>query len=205
MSKRSTAAEFWPSTKSNFQLPHESDHRHPEIIPHHDDALHPAAVALPQGLHQFGVLFFLLGVQPLLELVEDDQHLLARRECPVPGAVRPASLSDPGCRAGPDSVSADRSAGGFLFPRRWLRRRRRSRRRTGEAATPPSPATICRTPMARRSGPPRRSCRRPFLRCESSRTECCRAIRLGHEGRAAVRGRSRRRGRQRTASLSARS
>src|SRR5438270_232014 len=39
----------------------------------------PPAVALPQGLHQFGVRFFLPGVQPLLELVEDDQHLFAGR------------------------------------------------------------------------------------------------------------------------------
>ena len=85
--------------ESDLQLPHEPGHRHPEIVPHHDDALHPPAVALPQGLHQFRVLFFLLGVQPLLELVEDDQHLLARRECPGPGAVPPASRSDPGCRA----------------------------------------------------------------------------------------------------------
>ena len=66
--------------EANFQLPHEAGRRHPEVVPHHDDALHPAAVALPQGLHQFGVPLFLLGVEPLLELVEDDQHLLARRD-----------------------------------------------------------------------------------------------------------------------------
>ena len=70
--------------EANLQLPHEPGRRHPEIIAHHDDALHPSAVALPQGLNQFRILFFLLGVQPLLELVEDDQHLLAGRNALPP-------------------------------------------------------------------------------------------------------------------------
>ena len=61
---------------------HETADGQPEIVPHHDDALHPSAITLPQGLHQFRVLFFLLGVQPLLELVENKQHFLARPECP---------------------------------------------------------------------------------------------------------------------------
>ena len=51
-------------------------HAHPKVIAHHDDALHALAVALPQSLGQFRVLFSPLGVQPLLELVEDDEHLL---------------------------------------------------------------------------------------------------------------------------------
>ena len=62
--------------EANFQLPHESGRRHPEIVPYHHDALHVLAVTLPQGLHQVGVLLFLFGVQPLFELVQDDQHLL---------------------------------------------------------------------------------------------------------------------------------
>jgi hypothetical protein len=33
--------------KLNFQFPHEADDRHPEVIPHHDDALHSTAVTLP--------------------------------------------------------------------------------------------------------------------------------------------------------------
>ena len=87
-SKRSTAAEFWPSRSRTSNSRMNRVDRHPEIIPHHDDALHPAAVALPQGLHQFGVLFFLLGVQPLLELVEDDQHLLADGNALAPAQCR---------------------------------------------------------------------------------------------------------------------
>ena len=39
--------------------------------------MNPATVALTQGLHQLGVLLFFPGVEPLLELVEDDQHLPA--------------------------------------------------------------------------------------------------------------------------------
>ena len=93
--------------------------------------------------------FFLLGVQPLLELVEDDQHLLAHGNALPPAQCRQRFFQTPGCRARPDSVSAGRSAGGFRFPRRWLRRRRRSRRRTDGATGPPSPATICRS----RDGP----------------------------------------------------
>ena len=44
------------------------------------DGLDVLAVALPQGGDQFRVLLAPLGVEPLLELVEDQQHLLARRE-----------------------------------------------------------------------------------------------------------------------------
>ena len=62
-------------------------------------------------------VFFLLGVEPLLELVEDDQHLLARGNALAHAAGRPAFPSDPGWRARPDSVCAGRSAGGFPFPR----------------------------------------------------------------------------------------
>ncbi len=39
-----------PFDQADFQLPHEPGGRHPEVVPHHDEALHAAAVALPQGL-----------------------------------------------------------------------------------------------------------------------------------------------------------
>ena len=70
--------------KADLQLAHEADHGHPEIIPHHHDTFHPAAVALPQGLHQLRVLFLLLGVQPLLELIENNQHFEAGRNASAP-------------------------------------------------------------------------------------------------------------------------
>ena len=81
--------------------------RHPEVVAHHDDALHPLAVALPQGFDQFRVFIDRLGMQPLLELVEDDQHLLARRNALVHGEEPPASLSGRGFPANRDIVSAD--------------------------------------------------------------------------------------------------
>lgn len=85
------------------------------------------------------------------------------------------------------------------------RRRRRSRCRPNAATTPPSPATTCRSLTARRSSPRRTCCRHQFLRCASSRTERCRAVYLGPVDPAGVRERSRRRGRRRTATPSARS
>src|SRR6266851_154483 len=57
-----------PFDKSDFQIPQKSANGEPEIIPHHDDALYPGAVALPQGLYEFGVFLFFLCVEPLLEL-----------------------------------------------------------------------------------------------------------------------------------------
>jgi len=38
------------------------------------------ALPLPQRLHEYRVLCFPLRVQPLLDLVEDDQHFLADRD-----------------------------------------------------------------------------------------------------------------------------
>jgi hypothetical protein len=59
--------------------PHEAGSRHAEIIPHHYDALQPAAVTLTQGLDEFRVLLCSLRMKPLLELVEDDKHFFTRR------------------------------------------------------------------------------------------------------------------------------
>ena len=53
------------------------------------------AVALPQGGDQFGVLLAPPGEEPLLELVEDQQHLLARAERSAPAAARPAPRPGP--------------------------------------------------------------------------------------------------------------
>ena len=194
------AARVLAFNKANLQLPHEPADGHPEIIPHHDDALHPAAVALPQGLHQFGVLFLLLGVQPLLELVEDDHAPSCPAGMPCPRrraasvSFRPRSSGRPGSASQAVQQAGLRLVGGGLDVD--------GDHVVGQAgaAGPPSPATTCRNPTARRSSPRRRCCRRPFLRCGSSRTEYCRAARLGPEVPAAVRGRSRHRGRRTTAS-----
>ena len=68
----------------DLQLAHEPAGGQPEIVPDQDDRLDVLAVALPQGGDQLGVLLALPGEQPLLELVEDQQHLLARAERPPP-------------------------------------------------------------------------------------------------------------------------
>ena len=65
---------------SHFQVPHEPACRQPEIVPHHHDRLDMLAVALPQGGDQFGVLLSSVGMEPLLELVQDQQHLLPGRK-----------------------------------------------------------------------------------------------------------------------------
>ena len=82
----------------------------PEVVADQDEALHVLAVALPQGLDQLGVLLRPLGVQPLLELVEHQQHLLAARggrpRGPGAAAARRASRSARGCPAGRGSASA---------------------------------------------------------------------------------------------------
>ena len=76
--------------------------RHPEVVPHQDDALHAAAVALPQGLRPARRSRSLaLGVQPLLELVEDDQHLLpAGRPRPRRSGAAPRPGPGPAGSAG---------------------------------------------------------------------------------------------------------
>jgi hypothetical protein len=63
--------------KFNFEIGQKPSHRHPKIIPHHHDALDSSTVALTKGLNQSRVVFVSLGVEPLLELVKDNQHLLA--------------------------------------------------------------------------------------------------------------------------------
>src|SRR5262249_44945751 len=74
----------------NFQLPQETGDRQPEIVPHHDKTLNASTITLAQGLDQVRVLFFPLGVQPLLELVKNHQHFLANRNAlsPAEGSQR---------------------------------------------------------------------------------------------------------------------
>ena len=65
--------------KSDFDLSHEASRRHPEIISHHDDALESASIALPERLNKVRMLYLRPGMEPLLELIKDNQHLLAYR------------------------------------------------------------------------------------------------------------------------------
>ncbi len=78
--------------ESNFKLLHEPSCSHPKIVPHHDNALHPFPIAVPQGFDQFRVRLVLFGMKPLLELVEDNENLLACEESLVHGEVRRCCL-----------------------------------------------------------------------------------------------------------------
>ena len=68
----------------DLQVAHEPAGGQPEIIPDQHDRLEVLAVALPQGGDQLGVLLALPGEEPLLELVQHQEHLLARAERPPP-------------------------------------------------------------------------------------------------------------------------
>lgn len=61
---------------TQIECGHETSRRHAEVVTHQNDALHPFAVALPQGLYEFGIFFVMPGVQPLLELVQHQQYLV---------------------------------------------------------------------------------------------------------------------------------
>src|SRR5262249_1312724 len=68
--------------KANFHCLHEPADGEPEIIPHQDEALDSSPIALSQRLHEFRIHVTLLCMEPLLELVEHQQHLLARFQEP---------------------------------------------------------------------------------------------------------------------------
>ena len=120
-SNRSTAAEFWPSTRSNFQFGDEPGHRHPEIVPDHHDALHPPTVALTKGLHQVPCFArsFLACSHCSNWSRTISTFLPTGNPCPRRKAAS-VSFND-NCRTKPDSASADRAAAVFLFPQQSLR------------------------------------------------------------------------------------
>ncbi len=62
---------------SDLQRCHEPCHGHPEVVTHQQERLEPGTVALAQGGDEHGVLLLRTADEPLLELVDDQQHLLA--------------------------------------------------------------------------------------------------------------------------------
>ena len=77
-----------PFDKADLQIPHEPGRRHPEIIPHQHNRLNMLAIAVPKSGDQFRVLLTSLGMEPLLELVQDQQHLPLRWQDATPSQVR---------------------------------------------------------------------------------------------------------------------
>ncbi len=70
--------------QADVQLAEEPGRGHPEIVADHHDRLDALAVAVPQRGDQLGLLLAPAGGEPLLELVEDQQHLLPRAQRPAP-------------------------------------------------------------------------------------------------------------------------
>ncbi len=64
-----------PLDQSDLQFPHEPAGGEPEIVPHQHNRLNMLTIAVPKGGDQFRVLLTSLGMEPLLELIQDQQHL----------------------------------------------------------------------------------------------------------------------------------
>ena len=115
------------------------------------------AIALPKGGDQFRVLLTSLGMEPLLELVQDQQHLPLRRQDATPSQVR-------------QRIDQPRSSGQFRTrlaqaleqPGFGLLRGRLDVDRKDVLAQPGQKSRLdqratCRIPRDRRSAPPGRS------------------------------------------------
>ena len=199
-SKRSTRAMFSPSDQVDLQVAHEPAGGQPEVVAHHDDRLDVLAVALPQGGDQLRVLLAAPGVEPLLELVEDEQHLLRRTAGSRPRRSVASESTSPS--------SAGRSGHALRKPLQQpglgLLGRRLDVDRQDVLGQPGQQARLDQ----RRLAAARRAVDQADLerlvgvglpRSASSRTGGSRAGRPGPAARAAARGRSRRRARRTTA------
>ena len=76
-----------PFEKADLQIPHEPGRRHPEIVSHQHDRLNMLAIAMTKSGNQFAVLLASLRMEPLLELVQDKQHLPLRWQDATPSQV----------------------------------------------------------------------------------------------------------------------
>jgi hypothetical protein len=71
--------------QADFQFTHEPAGGEPEIIAQEHHSLNPRTVALAESGHQFRVPLIALGMEPLLELIQDQQHLApGRQHAPLP-------------------------------------------------------------------------------------------------------------------------
>ena len=65
------------------ELPHEPEQGHPEVVPHHHERLDPPAVAMTAVPAASSVSSSdAPGMEPLLELVDDEQNLVSSRDSP---------------------------------------------------------------------------------------------------------------------------
>ena len=120
----------------DLQVAHEPAGGQPEIVADQDERLDVLAVAMPQRGNQIRVGLAPPGEQPLLELVEDQQHLLTRAQHPPP-PQRCQSIDQARRRASRDRACAGPGAAGPRSLRGWLRCRRAARSSLAGGATPP--------------------------------------------------------------------
>ena len=67
----------------DFQVVHETGRGHPKVVAHQQQGLNMGAIALAEGLSQLPVVHAVFLVEPLLELVDDqDQFFAAERLVP---------------------------------------------------------------------------------------------------------------------------
>jgi len=66
--------------QADFQALHESAGGKPEIIAHQDDGLNVPSVTMPKGGDQLVAFLTMPGMEPLFELVKDEQHLPIGRQ-----------------------------------------------------------------------------------------------------------------------------
>ena len=153
---------------------------------------------------QLGVLLAPPGVQPLLELVEHEQHLLAGAAAPCPrrSAASVSTRPSAGGQVGADLAQASEQPSlGLVGGRLDVDRQTTSLRQPGQ-----QPRLDQRRLAAARGTVDQADvegrCRGRSSRSASSRSGCSRAGRRGRAGRGAARGRSRRRARRTTAAPS---
>ncbi len=145
---------FDPATRSDLQIPHEATGGEPEIVPHQHNRLRMLAIAVPKRGDQLRVLFTSLGMEPLLELVQDEQHLPPRRQDATPSQIRQRFDQCPSSGTVPDTPFVSPASTWLRSPPRSPRRKPERRAFPAGAGAPPSPAMTCRNPRDRRSAPP---------------------------------------------------
>ena len=103
----------------DLQVAHEPRRGHPEVVADHDDRLDAPAVAMPQRGDELGLLIAPAGEEPLLELVEDQQHLLTGTEPPpAPQRGQGVDQSESGAQLGARLAKAAQQPGLGLLGRR---------------------------------------------------------------------------------------
>ena len=187
--------------EANFQFPHESGDRHPEIIPDHHDALDSSAVALAKGLNQLGVSSSSAwrGAIARTGQGRSAPSVPCGMPCPTPQRRQRLFEVQVAGKAGQRLRSpwSSRVSVSSTSPRHKPAGRARP---TGEASLL-SRATIFRSPKDRRSVPHGTSRRGRSARCGFSKSGCCRAAHLDPVGQAAVPRKSRHPGHRRIAVL----